>query len=54
MVMSLIVSHQRHWSILRWLMVFLAGVIPFACLLLDHYKDVEARVRGNSLRAVVI
>jgi hypothetical protein len=44
MVMSLIVSHQRHWSILRWLMVFLAGVIPFACLLLDRMlkRELEA------------
>ncbi|MCW8888847.1 MAG: DUF3817 domain-containing protein [Gammaproteobacteria bacterium] len=42
MVMSLIVSHQRHWSILKWLMVFFAGVFPFACFLLDRMLKRES------------
>jgi integral membrane protein len=32
---SLAVSHHQNWSILRWLSVFLAGVIPFGFLVVD-------------------
>lgn len=36
LVMSLLVSHQYKWSLLKWLVVLLAGFIPFACFVLDR------------------
>lgn len=36
LVMSLVVSHRNNWSIIKWLMVLFAGVIPFACFVLEH------------------
>ncbi len=42
MVISLVVSHQRNWSIIKWLTVFLAGVIPFACFILDRILKRES------------
>lgn len=36
LVMSLLVSHHHKWSLLKWLVVLLAGFIPFACFILDR------------------
>lgn len=35
-VLSLVVSHQRRWSVGYWLLVLLASVLPFAFLWLDR------------------
>lgn len=35
-VISLAVSHQQKWSIVFWLVVLIASVIPFACFFLDR------------------
>lgn len=42
MIMSLMVSHRHNWSILKWLTVFLAGVFPFGCLLIDRMLKRES------------
>jgi len=42
MIISLIVSHQRNWSIIKWLIVFLAGVVPFAYYFLDKMLKRES------------
>ena len=34
-VISLVVSHQQKWSVMFWLLVLFASVIPFACFFLD-------------------
>ena len=34
-VVSLVVSHQQKWSVMFWLLVLFASVIPFACFFLD-------------------
>lgn len=34
-VVSLAVSHQQHWSVMKWLMALGASVIPFACIFID-------------------
>ena len=36
MVASLGVSHKQGWSIVKWLGVFLAGVVPFGFLVVDR------------------
>ena len=33
--MSLIVSHKENWSVMFWLLVLFASVVPFACFFLD-------------------
>ena len=35
-IFSLIVSHQKNWSVMFWLVVLFASVIPFACFFLDR------------------
>lgn len=35
-VTSLVVSHQQKWSVMFWLVVLFASVIPFACFFLDR------------------
>ena len=35
-VLSLVVSHHRRWSVGYWLLVLLASVLPFAFLWLDR------------------
>lgn len=35
-VMSLAVSHKQGWSVMFWMLVLLASVVPFACFLLDR------------------
>jgi integral membrane protein len=33
--LALVISHQREWSILRWLVTFLLGAVPFGFLVVD-------------------
>lgn len=37
MVMSLQVSHKQSWSVVTWLLVFFASVVPFAFILVDLF-----------------
>jgi len=43
LVFSLIVSHKLSWSILIWLLVFLAAIIPFAFVLVEIFirKEIQ-------------
>lgn len=41
MMMSLQTSHKQGWSIITWLLVFLASVIPFAFVLVDFFLRKE-------------
>ena len=36
LVMSLLVSHRFSWSLLKWIVVLLAGFVPFACFVLER------------------
>jgi len=36
LVMSLITSHQQKWPVMKWLLVFLAGTLPFGFLIVDR------------------
>ncbi|MFK7974530.1 MAG: DUF3817 domain-containing protein [Halioglobus sp.] len=40
-VLSLIASHRQGWSVLVWLMVLLAAIIPFAFLAVDVFLRKE-------------
>lgn len=43
-VFSLPVSHKQGWSVLFWMLVLLASVIPFACFFLDSKLKPEMLV----------
>jgi len=36
LVMSLVTSHQQKWPVIKWLLIFLAGVLPFGFVLVDR------------------
>lgn len=40
-IFSLIVSHKRSWSVVIWLLVFLAAIIPFAFILVEVFMRKE-------------
>ncbi|RDH81433.1 MAG: hypothetical protein DIZ80_15205 [endosymbiont of Galathealinum brachiosum] len=35
-VLSLAVSHKQGWSVMFWMLVIVASVIPFACFILER------------------
>jgi integral membrane protein len=37
MVLSLIVSHRQGWSVIVWVLVFAAALVPFAFVLVEIY-----------------
>lgn len=37
LIFSLQVSHKKGWSILIWLLVFIAAIIPFAFLVVEFF-----------------
>jgi integral membrane protein len=36
LVMSLVTSHQQQWPVIKWLLIFLAGVFPFGFIMVDR------------------
>ena len=42
LVLSLLVTNKKGWSILIWLALFLASIIPFAFILVEHFLRKEA------------
>ncbi len=43
-VFSLAVSHKQGWSVMFWLLVIVASVVPFACFILDRELKKEKSV----------
>lgn len=41
---SLIVSHKQGWSIVTWLLVLIAAVIPFAFIFVDLFIQKQMRL----------
>lgn len=42
-ILSLQVSHKRAWSVVVWLLVFLASVVPFAFLAVEIFLRREIK-----------
>ena len=42
-VFSLIVSHKQSWSVVIWLLVLLAAIIPFAFILVEIFIKKEVK-----------
>ena len=42
-VLSLIASHKQGWSVVIWLLVFLAAVVPFAFILVELFIKKQLR-----------
>ena len=40
-ILSLVISHKQGWSVVIWLLVLLAAVIPFAFILVDIFLRKE-------------
>ena len=49
-ILSLQVSHKRNWSVVTWLLVLLASIVPFAFIAVEFYirkqlSEVVSRVK---------
>ena len=42
-LLSVAVSHKHSWSMVTWLLVFLAALVPFAFLLVEFFIQKEAK-----------
>jgi len=40
-ILSLIVSHKQGWSVITWLLVLVASIVPFAFILVDVFLRKE-------------
>lgn len=47
MLLSLWVSNSRNWSVLVWLLIFLAAVVPFAFIGVELFLRREEQNRGS-------
>ncbi len=47
-VLSLFASHTQGWSVVRWLMVVLASIIPFAFIPMEMFLQKELRKNAQS------
>ena len=43
LLLSLNTSHKQGWSMITWLLIFLASIIPFAFIAVDYYLRKEMR-----------
>ena len=50
-ILSLPVSHKLGWSVYKWLMVFLASIIPFAFILVEVYLQKTVINQGQVAEA---
>jgi len=48
LVMSLTTSHRQGWPILKWLMIFLASIVPFSFIFVDDKLTAEIRKQARS------
>jgi len=46
-VLSLAVSHKQGWSVVTWLLVFFAAVIPFAFVLVELFIRKQTQSSGD-------
>lgn len=42
-VLSLLASHRQSWSLITWLMVFLASLVPFAFIAVELFVQKELK-----------
>lgn len=48
LVLSLHASHQRNWSVVVWLLVFLASIVPFAFIPVELFLQKEQKADDSS------
>jgi integral membrane protein len=41
--LSLVVSHRQNWSVVTWLLILLASVVPFAFIPVERFLEKEMR-----------
>jgi len=47
LMLSLQVSHQRSWSVMVWLLVFFASLVPFAFIVVELFLRKEQQRLGD-------
>ena len=53
LILSLIVSGKKGWSVLGWLILLLASVVPFAFILVEVYLRKIGQDNPQNLEAIV-
>jgi len=48
LVLSLQVSHKQSWSVIIWLLVLLASIVPFAFIAVDLYLKKQIKVKEET------
>lgn len=48
LVLSLMASHKQAWSVVVWLLVFLAGIVPFAFVAVELFLEKELKKTKES------
>lgn len=46
-ILSLYASHKRGWSVIVWLLVFMASLVPFAFIAVEFYLRKEISTVGS-------
>jgi integral membrane protein len=47
LILSLYASHKRSWSVIVWLLVFLASIVPFAFITVELFLRKELSKAGD-------
>jgi len=47
-ILSLQVSHKQGWSVIIWLLVLLAAIVPFAFIAVDLYLKKQIKVKEET------
>jgi len=49
LILSLHASHKRRWSVIAWLLIFLASIVPFAFVAVELFLRKEQREEYNEV-----
>ncbi len=52
MMLSLNVSHKQKWSVVVWLLVFFASIVPFAFIVVELFLKRELRKELGNIEVV--
>ena len=44
---SMVCSHKQKWSLVTWLLIFMAAFIPFAFVAVDFFLKKQSKITSN-------
>lgn len=47
-MLSLVISHKQHWSVVTWVLTLAAGTVPFAFILVERFLKKEMQKAPES------